>query len=105
MKKTVLLITGVAVIAGSAIAAEKAPGWFKKNDKDKDGLLNKEEFIAARIDGTKDWYVKEGKGLDAWKEKFPEPEKQFGEDFAKWDSNSDGSIDVEEFLNKGKKKK
>lgn len=105
MKKTVLFITGVAVIAGSAIAAEKVPGVFKRNDKDKDGRLDKDEYIAARIAGSKDWFVKGGQGLDAWKEKFPEPEKTFGEDFAKWDTNSDGFVDVEEFLNKGKKKK
>jgi len=104
MRKTLLLIAGVAVIAGSAVAAEQVPGAFKKNDKNKDGVLNKEEFIAARIAGTKDWFVKEGPGEEAWKEKFPEPEKQFGEDFAKWDTNGDGSVDVEEFKNKGKKK-
>ena len=105
MKKTVLLITAAAAIAGSAVAAEKIPGVFKRNDKDKDGLLNKEEFIAARIAGSKDWAIKQGGGLEAWKEKFPEPEKQFGEDFAKWDTNGDGSVDVKEFLNKGKNKK
>ena len=101
MKSKALLITIIAVIAGSAVA-EKVPGAFKRSDKDKDGLLNKEEFIAARIDGTKDWFVKQGGGIEAWKAKFPEPEKQFAAEFEVWDTNGDGFVDVAEFKNKGK---
>jgi hypothetical protein len=101
MKNTVWLLTGVALIAGSAFAV-KAPGAFKRNDKDKNGLLTKEEYIAARTDGSKDWFVKKGKGLEAWKEKYPEPKKQFVADFQKWDKNGDGFVDVDEFMNKGK---
>lgn len=104
MKKMVMLIMSAVVVSGSAVAAQKVPGMFKKNDKDKDGRLSKEEYIAARTAGSKDWFVKSGPGLDAWKEKFPDPEKQFGEEFSKWDTNGDGYVDVDEFRNKGKKK-
>jgi hypothetical protein len=101
MKKLILCMTTLIFITGSAFAA-KAPGAFKRNDTDKNGLLTKEEYVAARIDGTQEWFKKEGGGMDAWHAKFPKPEMQFAKDFAKWDTNGDGSVDVAEWLNKGK---
>jgi len=105
MKKTLLLMTGAAVITGTALAEGKIPGVFKRNDIDKDGKLNKEEYVAARTEATQDWFFKNGSSLEAWKEKFPEPEKQFAADFSKWDTNGDGFVDVDEWKNKGGKKK
>lgn len=101
MKNLVIYISAFVLITGSAFAA-KAPGAFKRNDVEKDGLLNKEEYVAARIDGTQEWFEKEGPGMEAWHAKFPNPEKQFAKDFSKWDTNGDGSVDAEEWLNKGK---
>lgn len=100
--KKIILFTLSLVFVSSSVFAAKVPGAFKRNDADKNGLLTKEEYVAARIDGSRDWFIKQGHGIDAYNAKFPEPEKQFAADFEKWDSNGDGSVDVTEWLNKGK---
>ena len=95
MKKIILFTLSLVFVASSVFAA-KVPGTFKRNDADKNGLLTKEEYVAARIDGSRDWFIKQGHGIDAYNAKFPEPEKQFAADFEKWDSNGDCSDDVNE---------
>jgi Ca2+-binding EF-hand superfamily protein len=101
MKQLVLFTMSLVVLA-SSVYAVKVPGAFKRNDANKDGLLTKDEYVAARIDGVKHWFVKHGPGLEAYNAKFPNPEKQFAADFQKWDSNGDGLVDVAEWINKGK---
>ena len=84
------------LIAGSAFAAK---GPFTTCDADKDGFLNKEEFIKARTETAKAYWEKRGQD---WTEKHPDPIRQFGAMFVKWDKDKDGRISLEEWKAAGK---
>ena len=81
-KQTLILFILIGIIASSAWAGPQKN--FDRADKNKDGFLQKEEYLAMRAG----WAVKKGNE--------PTPEKD-AKSFKRKDTNGDGKLTLEEF--------
>lgn len=72
-------------------------GWFEVVDKDGNGLLDRQEIIAALASTLKSSVDKDGVAVlkEQLEKKFPSGEK------SEWDPNGDGTIDKKEMLRAG----
>ena len=88
--KTIVAISALALVLGSAFAADKDKDAKAGKDKSTMGNVTRSDDSGfAKMDKDKDGYISktEAKGKQA-----------FSKDFAKWDMNNDGKLNRAEYL-------
>ncbi|MFC1468169.1 EF-hand domain-containing protein [Verrucomicrobiota bacterium] len=109
MNKMIMLLVAATVVcsADSALAEGKSHQGkgkaFARADKNKDGKLTKDEFIAFKKKGTKRQHVKKTGSEDGWEAAFVKKQKRLNKLFNAQDVDGDGTLNKEEFATKPQK--